>query len=86
MRSKMVLLPSTDLITVILTSPQDHVSFTKSRHLDCSSIVTKTRFSGHQFPSLNNVGVPCTMLFCREIGKCSCRKGSTDEYLVINYD
>ena len=23
----------------------------------------------------------CTMLFCRELGKCSCRKGSTDEYL-----
>ena len=28
----------------------------------------------------------CTMLFCRELGKRSCRKGSTDEYLVIYYD
>ena len=28
----------------------------------------------------------CTMLFCRELGKCSCRKGSTDEYLVIYYN
>ena len=23
--------------------------------------------------------LPCTMLFCRELGKCSCRKVSTDE-------
>ena len=23
----------------------------------------------------------CTVLFCRELGKCSCRKGSTDKYL-----